>query len=282
MVNRNAGKLLLVLAAVLFCQWVFAGALAAAEPAKMVQAGAVLTVAESKRLIAKAVAQMPVVKNALANGMVIIIKGTTNRYVAEEITGTKIVPAEFATGRITGKGPALLPKGKTANHIVLEKGKVVNLTLPEAAKKLKAGDVVMKGANALDYKNKMAAVDIMDPAGGTTGITMPYVIARKVNLVIPVGLEKLVAGNIVDMTLKMREPMESLSMVPSMWLLTGDIVTEIEAIKMLTGATAFQAAGGGIAGAEGGVWLVIRGTRDEVTKALKLVESIKGEPPYTE
>ena len=63
------------------------GALRAAEPAKIVQAGAVLTVAESKRLIAKAVAQMPIVKNALANGMVIIIKGTTNRYVAEEITG---------------------------------------------------------------------------------------------------------------------------------------------------------------------------------------------------
>ena len=140
----------------------------------------------------------------------------------------------------------------------------------------------MKGANALDYKNKIAAVDIMDPAGGTTGITMPFVMARKAHLVIPVGLEKLVAGDIVDMTLKMRQPMESLSMVPSMWLLTGDIVTEIEAIKILTGATAFQSAGGGINGAEGGVWLVIRGTREQVTNALKLVESIKGEPPYTE
>jgi hypothetical protein len=268
--------------AVLLLQWVLAGVLAAAEPAKIVQGGAVLTVAESKRLIAKAVAQMPIVKNALANGMVIIIKGTTNAYVAEEITGKKIEHAEFVTGRIAGKGPQLLPKGKTVPPIVLEKGKVVDISLPDAAKKLKAGDVVMKGANALDYKNKIAAVDIVDPSGGTTGITMPFIVARKAHLVIPVGLEKLVAGDIADLTLKMREPMESLNMIPSMWLLTGEIVTELEAVKILTGATAFQSSAGGISGAEGGVWLVFRGTREQVTNALKLVQSIKGEPPYTE
>jgi hypothetical protein len=282
MVNRNAGKMLLVLMAVLLCQWVFAAVLAAEEPAKMVQAGVTLTVAESKRLIAKAVAQMPIVKNALANGMVIIIKGTTNRYVAEEIAGQKIEGPPFVTGRITGKGPQLVPKGKPVNHVILEKGKVVDIPLPEAARKLKPGDVVMKGANALDYKNKLAAVDIMDAAGGTTGITMPRIIGSKVHLVIPIGLEKLVAGDIVDLTLKMREPMETLGMVPSMWLLTGDIVTELEAVKILTGATAFQSSAGGVAGAEGGVWLVIRGTKEQVSNALKLIQSIKGEPPYTE
>ena len=81
----------------------------------------------------------------------------------------------------------------------------------------------------------------------------------------------------------MREPMESLPapsglssapfpghIIPSMWLLTGEIVTELEAIKILTGATAFQCSAGGISGAEGGVWLVFRGTRDQVTKALEL------------
>ena len=282
MVNRNAGKSLIVLVAVLLLQWVFVGALIAAEPAKTVQGGAVLTVAESKRLIAKAVAQMPIVRNALANGMVIIIKGTTDAYVVEEITGQKVEKPTFVTGRISGKGPQLMPKGKTVNHVILEKGKAVDMPLPEAVKKLKAGDVVMKGANALDYKNKIAAVNIVDPSGGTTGITMPYIVARKAHLVIPVGLEKLVAGDIVDLTLKMREPMESVNLIPSQWLLTGEIVTELEAIKTLTGATAFQASAGGISGAEGGVWLVFRGTKEQVSNALKLVESIKGEPPYAE
>jgi hypothetical protein len=296
MVNRNAGKRLFVVMAVLLVQWVFVGLLTAAEPDKIVQSGAILTVADSKRLIAKAVAQMPIVKNALANGMVIIIKGTTNAYVAEEITGQKVSHAAYVTGRIEPeKGAKILLKGQTVNHIILEKGKVVDIPLADAAKKLKRGDVVMKGANALDYKNKLAAVNILDPSGGTTGITMPFIIARKAHLVIPVGLEKLVTGDIVDLTLKMREPMESLTVpsgkpstpfpghiLPSMWLLTGEIVTELEAINMLTGATAFQCSAGGVSGAEGAVWLVFRGTKDQVTKALNLVHSIQGEPPYTQ
>ena len=108
------------------------------------------------------------------------------------------------------KGPKYLPQAKPVNHLILEKGKVVDISLDDAAKKLKAGDVVIKGANALDYKNKIAAINILHPAGGTTGITMPFIVARKAYLVIPVGLEKLVAGDVVDLTLKMREPMESL------------------------------------------------------------------------
>ena len=68
----------------------------------------------------------------------------------------------------------------------------------------------------------------------------------------------------------------------SMFLLTGEIVTELEAIHILTGATAFQAGGGGIGGAEGGVWLVFRGTRDQVQKTLDLIKSIQGEPPYVQ
>jgi hypothetical protein len=118
-------------------------------------------------------------------------------------------------------------------------------------------------------------------------------VARKVHFVIPVGLEKLVAGDLVETSLKTREPMESLPApsdkstnafpgytIPSLWLLTGEIVTELEAIKILTGATAFQCSAGGISGAEGGVWLVFRGTPDQVKKALELVKSIQGEPPY--
>ncbi len=69
-------------------------------PHDIVQAQPILTVSESKRLIAQAVKEMPIVKNALANGMVIIGKGTTNAYVAEEITGRKIERAAFVRGRI--------------------------------------------------------------------------------------------------------------------------------------------------------------------------------------
>ena len=67
---------------------------------KIVQAQIVLTVSESKRLIAKAVAQTPIVKKALKDGMVIITKGTTTTYVAEELLGRKIEHGAFIYGRV--------------------------------------------------------------------------------------------------------------------------------------------------------------------------------------
>ncbi|MDD3848988.1 MAG: hypothetical protein PHW80_06785, partial [Smithellaceae bacterium] len=215
---------------------------------------------------------------------------------AEEITGKKADHAAFVTGRIEPeKGTKNLPEAKAVNHVILEKGKIVDIPLGEAAKKLKPGDVVIKGANALDYRNKMAAVNILHPEGGTTGITMPMIVARKVHLVIPVGLEKVVAGDVAELTLKTREPVQLLPpasgkstnrfpghLIPSQWLITGEIVTELEAIKILTGVTAFQCSAGGVSGAEGGVWLVFRGTRDQVKKAMELANSVQGEPPYSE
>ena len=84
----------------------------------------------------------------------------------------------------------------------------------------------------------------------------------------------------MDISNKMREPIPSLNKTPSMFLLTGHIVTEIEALNILADVTAFQAAAGGIGGAEGAVWLVFRGNRENVEKALRLVEGIQGEPPF--
>jgi len=37
---------------------------------------------------------------------------------------------------------------------------------------------------------------------------------------------------------------------------------------------------GGVAGREGGVSLVVAGTKDEVEKALELVKSVQGEKPF--
>jgi hypothetical protein len=279
----NLKGYLFVLAAMLAFQLILPGLLSAAEPTDIVQAQAALTVSESKRLIAKAVKEMPIVKHALENGMVIIAKGTTNAYVAEEITGKAMEKAGYVRGKVLpAKGGKKYPDVQSIPDIVLEKGKAVDLPLAEAVKKLKPGDVVLKGGNALDYKNKLVGVDIAAPDAGTTGTTLPYVVARKAFLVIPIGLEKLVAGDVLDLTLKMREPIESLNSVQSMFLLSGEIVTELEAINILTGAKAFQCSAGGIGGAEGSVWLVFRGTRDQVAKALKLVQSIQGEPPFVE
>ena len=117
---------------------------------------------------------------------------------------------------------------------------------------------------------------------GTSGMVMPYVVGRKAYLVIPIGLEKNISGNVVDVQKEMRNPIESLNPIPSMFLLTGEIVTEIEALNILTGVSAFQATAGGIDGAEGAVRLIMRGPRETVKKALTLVQSIQGEPPFVQ
>jgi hypothetical protein len=258
-----------------------------ATQGEVVQAQAILTVSEGKRLIAKAVAQMPAVKKAFQDGMIIVGRGTTNTYVAEELTGRKIAHGSYVVGW-TGpaKGGKTFESSEREGDIVLVKGTVQpNLTMDDALKVLKAGDVVIKGANAIDVEHKLAGVLIgggPSSSAGTTGKVLPAIVARKAHLIIPVGLEKQVAGNMVDIANKMREPVESLNDIPSMFLVNGEIVTEIEAIELLTGVQVFQAAAGGVAGAEGGSRLILRGPRDQVQQALSLVESIQGEPPFLE
>ena len=117
---------------------------------------------------------------------------------------------------------------------------------------------------------------------GTTGTIMPYVVARKTQLIIPIGLEKQCVLPVMDIQLMMRTPMESLNSIPSMFLLTGTIVTEIEAFEILSGVSAFQVGAGGIGGAEGAVHLVVQGSRDQVEEALRIAATVHGEPAFVE
>jgi hypothetical protein len=265
---------------------VFSLVLAAQESGSKdkVQAGGVLTVAEGKRLIAKAVADLPEVKKAMKEGIVIICRGTTNTYVAEEILGEEFEHGPFTTGKIYPSTDAKkVSRGNPISEIVLINGQWdKDMSFTDALQKLRAGDVVIKGANALDYENKLAGVCIGAPDSGTTGKFMPYVVARKAHLIIPVGLEKQVTTDLVTLSAKMQEPIEYLSYVPSMFLLNGKIVTEIEAIKTFADVEAFDGASGGIGGAEGSSWLVVRGERAEVEKALKAIESVQGEKPFAD
>jgi hypothetical protein len=255
----------------------------AADDAELCQACTVLTVAEGKRLIAKAVAALPVVQKALKEGTVIVTTGTTNTYVAEELLGEKIEPGRFVTGvTYPAKGGSKLkPKGDFVPVIVFRGGKWdKDMTLETALKVLKAGDVVIKGANMLDHDAGVAGVLIGHPTAGTIGQVMPYVVARKAHLVIPVGLEKECPGSGRDIADRMREPVKTLGRMPSMFLVTGTIVTELEALSTLCGVEAFQVAAGGVGGAEGSRWILFRGTREQVTKTQEFLKGILGEPNF--
>jgi len=58
------------------------------------------------------------------------------------------------------------------------------------------------------------------------------------------------------------------------------VVTEIQALEMLTGVTAVHVASGGVAGSEGAVVLALTGEEPVVKAAFELVESVKGEEQF--
>ena len=62
--------------------------------------------------------------------------------------------------------------------------------------------------------------------------------------------------------------------------MTGIIVTEIEAIKELTGADAYQMAAGGIRGAEGAVRLLVEGTPEQIKEVKNVISDIEREKPF--
>ena len=59
----------------------------------------------------------------------------------------------------------------------------------------------------------------------------------------------------------------------------GQIFTELDAIRLLTGAEACLLAAGGVWGAEGSYWLGLTGSPGQLEDADELIRSLEGEPP---
>ena len=248
----------------------------------IVISSAVLTVSEGKRLIAKAVANMPAVRNAMNKGMVIICKGTTNTLVAEELIGKPIERGSYVLGRVyPAAGDKKLTDCNQLNEIILINGKIAeDIKLDEAVQMLSPGDVVIKGANLLDYQNKLAGVCIAAPNSGTAGTIIPYVIARRAKLIIPIGLEKLISGSLPDIAARLNAPTPRLNNEPAMFTISGDIITEIEAIKQFADVKVYETACGGICGQEGGRWLAIEGAKSQVLKVAAIIKQLAGEQSF--
>ncbi|MGP8337388.1 MAG: hypothetical protein ACT6FC_04050 [Methanosarcinaceae archaeon] len=249
----------------------------------------IITPSAGKRLIAKAITQHADVKKALSSGTVVIIAGTTNGYVAEEILRLDNQDDDF-TRRCFFRGITLPPNIPTTDNgrlsdesgflgdVVLINGKwQKGKTIFDVIDDLKEGDVILKGANSVDLKEKKAAILIGHPKGGTIAISMQAIIGRRVRLIIPVGLEKRVTGNLDELAKKLNTPG---SIGPRLYPVLGEIITELESVFLLSGADAALIAGGGVCGAEGSVWLAIDGRHDELKLIKSIIESIQNEPAF--
>lgn len=251
-------------------------------PKDDVFAGVNLTVSEGKRLIAKGIMAMPSVKEKFEKGMIIVTKGTTNTYIAEELLNKSIEHGSFVIGHFAPEGQSPVNADKRQmQEVVIKDGKVLDVTYDEALKMLEPGDIVMKGGNLLNYSMKQAAVCIGAPNGGTTYKLLPYVGEGKAELIIPIGLEKETTANLEILENTLNAGNERLNSVPRLYMFrTGTVFTEIEAILQFADVKVFPYGVGGISGREGGVSLVISGSETEVNKVLELVKTIQGERPF--
>jgi hypothetical protein len=242
-----------------------------------------LTVAAGKRLIAKAVISLEQVKRALESHTIVIVSGTTNGYIAEEILSLIGQTGDFSKetffrGVNFGPGRKAEQGSYSGTDIVIEKGKwLKGKTIYDAAPSLGQGDIIVKGANAVDSERKLAGIQIGNPTVGTSVPILQAVVGKRTELIIPVGLEKRIFGNIGEIAARLNAPSASgLRMLP----VSGTIITELEAIETLTGATAELVAAGGVLGAEGGGWLAVTGTDDQLHSASKLIHAVADEPTF--
>jgi len=247
----------------------------------------VLTPSESKRLIGKAVASLPAVKEALEHDRILIGHGSTNVYVIEEILGKEKAAALWSRDRyvsgILTRGFLCPSEAKDKPPIlVLNRGKVEPPapTMVEMLRDFGAKSVFIKGANAVDGEGN-AAVLVANPEGGTIGYSLGMILARGIRLIAPVGLEKMIPsvkqalGVCGQQTFDYCQGLR-VGMIP---MPGATVVTEIAALKTLFGIQSFHVASGGTGGSEGSVALVAEGEEGALRAAIGLIESIKGEPP---
>ncbi len=248
-----------------------------------------LTPAAGKRLIGKAMARHPEIRKVLKKGTLAIIAGTTNGYIAEEILAAVGAGAGFSRERFF-RGITLPPHYKTTvtgrlkdeagfpGDVVIRDGLwLEGKTIFDVRDELKEGDVVLKGANALDMTRRRAAVLIGNPDGGTIIAVLQAALGRRARIILPVGIEKRVPGDLDSVAQMLNAPgAKGLRLMP----VPGEVFTELEAIELLTGTRAEVAAAGGVLGAEGGAWITICGTAESEEAAEKTLKAVAAEPLF--
>lgn len=253
----------------------------------------VLTPTESKKLIAKAVARLDVVKQAVDKGIVALHPSSSTYFIVEEIIGTLPKTNYWVCGVVTQKGMCVemamvLGDGYTPKEIsmdpgdlratwIVENGKLSPETrLSDLFDRMRSTDVYIKGVNALDAQGN---VGILFGQPGSVGYVHSASKKKGFTIIYPAGLEKLVPLPIREAAKEAKRTRFDYAMGMPVGLFpcpAGITVNEIEAIEILSGAEAIPIASGGLGGAEGALTLVLKGQNKEVTRALEFVEQSKG------
>jgi hypothetical protein len=261
------------------------------------KAQVVLTPTEAKRLLSKAVLNLPEVKKALKEGILILHPSSTTIFMLEEL-GYSLTPERiWVCGHISPKGlcmarpiidavlgtpgfgPAMYPF-----DLVLKKGELLpfkNPTLGPALEQMGPEDIYVKGVNILDPEGN-AGVLLAERKGGSLGLVLRQRKAKKFKIIIPVGIEKRI-GIPLAKAIKAARDVEKAQGIPcGLWHLRGSLVTEIEAFRALFDVEATPVSAGGLCGAEGAVTWVLQGEEKNVQSAFDFCNQTRGHQlPYT-
>jgi hypothetical protein len=253
----------------------------------------VLTPTESKKLLSQAVMATESFKRALKTGTIIIHPSSTTVFMLSEL-GYELEPSQLWICGLTvprglcaseeileesykRKGTPFDPK-KYSHEWILKKGKLVkHLQLKDALSQMGKSDLYIKSANAIDPAGKVGIL-FSAQAAGTIGIVKKAQQRQGFEIVLPTGLEKLIPGLINEVSKESpKSAMNFCTGTPcGVVSVKGTVITEVEAVNILSGAEATVVGAGGVGGAEGAVVLVAKGEREQITRAAEVLGSVKG------
>lgn len=226
--------------------------------------------AASKYLIAQAVVRLPQVREAFNNGRILIGAGTTNLLVAEELLQTTFETYEpYTAGVITQRVACATELTQRKGSWCIEKGQLLDEPWIDFLQRFEPGDIFIKGANAIDPLGN-AAVLLGDGQGGTIGQAIGVIKARGIEIIVPVGLEKLIPSCLAGET-RMGHHKNSLRLGLNLgyMVVTGaNIVNEVESMKILFNADAVPVAAGGVGGMEGSIVLAVDCDSDDTAQQI--------------
>ena len=240
----------------------------------------VLPPGAARRLIARGVAALPTVHHALREGLVVVTLGTTNGYVAEELLGTENERETFCAGYV-GDTLTWVPPERQGRILLLRKGQPVDLSPDRALEELKAGDVLIKGANVLDPSG-VCGVFMASPSGGTVGRLAIPTLARGAEAVIPISCAKSIHGFVTELAREVGigRVDDSTGFPVGLYPLVGTVVTEVDAVELVYGVRAEHLATGGVGLGTGAVTLLLVGKAENVQRAFAELSSLaRTEPP---
>jgi hypothetical protein len=254
-----------------------------------------LTPTESKKLMSMAIARMDQVKRAAQGGMIVIHPSSSTYFLTGELTGENPKYDNWVCGSITPRALCMemgimssspprdenkaLDPGGFPFSVVVKEGKVsTGQPLNALLDQMGPQDVYVKGVNAVDMDRNVGVLIGHQAGGGTIAKVLAGQRKKPFNVIYVAGLEKLIPTPIDEAVKALRRPNVEYAMGMVVGMVPckgGTVISEPDAFRILTGCTAIPVAGGGIAGAEGSITLLLEGSDDAVKSGIEFAEQSK-------